>query len=56
MMCSLNPMSAGSTLKALSLRGNALEDAEAIALAGAIEENTVLCSLNLFDNKITDVG
>ncbi|CAM9286299.1 unnamed protein product [Ectocarpus fasciculatus] len=46
----------GSKLKALSLRGNALEDAEAIALAETIEENTVLSSLNLFDNKITDAG
>lgn len=52
----LNFTSAGSKLKALSLRGNALEDAEAIALAETIEENTVLSSLNLFDNKITDAG
>lgn len=46
----------GSKLKALSLRGNGLVDADAINLAEAIEENTVLCSLNLFDNKIKDVG
>lgn len=46
----------GSKLKALSLRGNGLGDADAVDLAEAIEENTVLCSLNLFDNKITDVG
>lgn len=46
----------GSKLKALSLRGNGLGDVEAVDLAEAIEENTVLCSLNLFDNKITDVG
>ena len=46
----------GSKLKALSLRGNGLGDEEATAVAEAIEENTVLCSLNLFDNAITDVG
>lgn len=46
----------GSKLKALSLRGNGIRDDEAVALAEAIEENTVLCSLNLFDNAITDVG
>lgn len=48
--------SKGSKLKALSLRGDGIGDLEAAALAEAIEENTVLCSLNLFDNKITDVG
>lgn len=46
----------GSKLKALSLRGNRIGDLEAAALAEAMEDNTVLCSLNLFDNKITDVG
>ena len=52
----LNTPPKGSKLKALSLRGNGLGDEEAAAVAEAIEENTVLCSLNLFDNAITDVG
>lgn len=46
----------GSRLEELLLRGNEIDDAEGVALAEAIEGNTVLCSLNLFDNKITDVG
>lgn len=46
----------GSKLKALSLRGNRMDDIEAVALAEALEDNTILGSLNLFDNKITDVG
>ncbi|CAM9674308.1 unnamed protein product [Scytosiphon promiscuus] len=46
----------GSKLKALSLRGNGIDDIEAVALAEAVEDNTILGALNLFDNKITDVG
>lgn len=46
----------GSKLKTLSLRGNGLGDGDAVALAQAIEPNTTLCSLNLFDNAITDEG
>lgn len=45
-----------SKLKALSLRGSGVGDDEAAALAQAIEANTTLCSLNLFNNAITDVG
>lgn len=46
----------GSKVKALSLRGNGIGDDEAVALARVVEGNTVLCSLNLFGNAITDVG
>lgn len=46
----------GSRLEELLLRGNGIDDAEGVALAEAILGNTVLCSLNLFNNKITDVG
>ena len=46
----------GSKLRALQLRGNDINDTEAVALAEAIEGNMVLCTLNLFDNKISDVG
>lgn len=49
-------IAAGSNLTALSLRGNTIDDDGAALLAKALGTNTTLCSLNLFDNIITDTG
>lgn len=46
----------GSRLRALSLRGNGIGDEEAAALAERLQEDTALCSLNLFHNAVTDAG
>ena len=46
----------GSPLTTLSLRGNQLGDAGALALAGALAKNSVLAVLNLFDNGISEPG
>lgn len=45
-----------SKLINLSLRGNHLSDEPVLVIAESLKQNKTLQSLNLFDNKISDVG